>query len=526
MIDLFGEMVTYPFMVRAIVVGLFVSLCASLLGVSLVLKRYSMIGEGLSNVGFGALSVALAFNLAPLKVSIPIVVLAAFLLLKINENSKIKGDAAIAIISTGSLAGGVLLVSKTTGMSLDVCNFMFGSILAMSKNDVKLSIILSVMVLILFILFYNKIFAVTFDETFATATGTKSNFYNMLIAMLTAITIVLGMRMMGALLISSLIIFPALSSMRLFKQFRSVIISSACISVICFLLGLALSYKEKTPTGASVVVVNLVVFMIFFVLGKLRNSRLAKTVPLAIICILLVGCADNGNYNVQKTPLPPAQKQKEKEFETSERKPQQEQKPEEKQKPEDNTEKPSEKNKDAQTEKEQTTENPKNEKTDKKQETQNKTETKKDSKKSSFENEQNIPKGNIPADPKVKKPSADANEVVITENFFITQINDIFYNIDDYKGKTIVVEGMFSMFPNANGELVIPTVFRFGPGCCSNDGWGGFMLNYNGPFPEAEEWIEVKGTPYIQEDDLFINLYLDVTSFKVKKERGAEYVDS
>ncbi len=523
MIDLFGEMVTYPFMVRAIVVGLFVSLCASLLGVSLVLKRYSMIGEGLSNVGFGALSVALAFNLAPLKVSIPIVVLAAFLLLKINENSKIKGDAAIAIISTGSLAGGVLLVSKTTGMSLDVCNFMFGSILAMSKSDVRLSIILSVMVLILFVLFYNKIFAVTFDETFATATGTKSNFYNMLIAMLTAITIVLGMRMMGALLISSLIIFPALSSMRLFKQFRSVIISSACISVICFLLGLALSYKEKTPTGASVVVVNLVVFAIFFVLGKLRTSRLTKAIPLAVICILLVGCSDGGNYNVQKTPLPPAQKQKEQELESSERKPQSE----EKQKPEDKTQKPSEKNKDdSQSKKEQTTEKPKNEKTDKKQETQNKNETKKDSKKSSFGNGQNIPKGNIPAEPKIKKPSADTNEVVITENFFITQINDIFYNIDDYKGKTIVVEGMFSMFPNANGELVIPTVFRFGPGCCSNDGWGGFMLNYNGPFPEAEEWIEVKGTPYIQEDDLFINLYLDVTSFKVKKERGAEYVDS
>ncbi|MPN42437.1 High-affinity zinc uptake system membrane protein ZnuB [bioreactor metagenome] len=176
-----------------------------------------MIGDGLSHVGFGALAIATALNVAPLKISIPIVIISAFLLLRLSENSKIKGDAAIAIISTGSLAVGVMVISITTGMNVDVCNYMFGSILAMSKDDVTLSIILSCVVLILYILFYSKIFAVTFDENFSRATGTKAGLYNMLIALLTAITIVIGMRLMGVLLISSLIIFPSLTSMRILK---------------------------------------------------------------------------------------------------------------------------------------------------------------------------------------------------------------------------------------------------------------------------------------------------------------------
>ncbi len=233
-IDTLKEMFSYAFLVRAVVVGLLVSLCAALLGVSLVLKRYSMIGDGLSHVGFGALAIATALHTAPLVVSIPIVVLAAFLLLRISENSKIKGDAAIALISTSSLAVGVLVVSLTTGMNTDVCNYMFGSILVMSHNDVILSIILAAIVLTMFVFFYNKIFAVTFDENFAKATGVKTGLYNMMIAFLTAITIVLGMRMMGALLISSLIIFPALTSMRLCKKFKSVTICSAIVSVTCF----------------------------------------------------------------------------------------------------------------------------------------------------------------------------------------------------------------------------------------------------------------------------------------------------
>jgi len=273
MIETLMQMFSYTFLVRAIVVGLLVSLCASLLGVSLVLKRYSMIGDGLSHVGFGTLAVATAAGLAPLAVSVPIVVLAAFLLLRISENSKIKGDAAIALISTGSLAVGVIVISLTTGMNTDVCNYMFGSILAMSKSDVYLSIILSIVVLILFIFFYNKIFAVTFDETFARATGTNTGIYNMLIAFLTAITIVLGMRMMGAMLISSLIIFPALTAMRVCKKFKSVIICAAFISVICFFIGVVISYIYAMPTGASVVAVNMIAFLLFSLIAFFKGGR-------------------------------------------------------------------------------------------------------------------------------------------------------------------------------------------------------------------------------------------------------------
>jgi len=259
-----------------VVVGLLVSLCAALLGVSLVLKRYSMIGDGLSHVGFGALAIATALHTAPLVVSIPIVVLAAFLLLRISENSKIKGDAAIALISTSSLAIGVLVVSLTTGMNTDVCNYMFGSILVMSHGDVILSIILAAVVLTMFVFFYNKIFAVTFDENFAKATGVKTGLYNMMIAFLTAITIVLGMRMMGALLISSLIIFPALTSMRLCKKFRSVTICSAIVSVICFLTGVIISYVKATPTGASVVIVNIIAFVIFWLINILKKRKTVR----------------------------------------------------------------------------------------------------------------------------------------------------------------------------------------------------------------------------------------------------------
>jgi zinc transport system permease protein len=272
MINTLAEMFSYGFLVRAVLVGFLVSLCASLLGVSLVLKRYSMIGDGLSHVGFGALAIATALNAAPLTVSIPVVVGAAFLLLRLSENSPVKGDAAIAILSTGALAVGVVVISMTTGLNTDVCNYLFGSILAMSKEDVYLSVILSVVVLLLFVLFYHKIFAVTFDETFAKAVGTKTGIYNMLIAFLTAITIVLGMRMMGALLISSLIIFPALSSMRLCKRFKTVTISAALVSVICFFLGVVISYLYATPTGASVVIINIIVFILFWIVNILKGS--------------------------------------------------------------------------------------------------------------------------------------------------------------------------------------------------------------------------------------------------------------
>ena len=270
MIETLHIMFSYSFILRALIVGVLVSLCASLLGVSLVLKRYSMIGDGLSHVGFGAIAVATAFNWAPMEFTIPVVIIAAFLLLRLSENSSIKGDSAIAIISTGALAFGILVASMTTGMNTDINSYLFGSILAMTLNDVLLCVVLSAVVIVLFVLFYNKIFAVTFDETFSNATGIRANVYNMLIAILTAITIVLGMRMMGALLISSLIIFPALTSMRVCKHFKTVVIVSAVISIICFLLGLIISYFFSTPTGATVVVINIGIFILFSILGKLR----------------------------------------------------------------------------------------------------------------------------------------------------------------------------------------------------------------------------------------------------------------
>lgn len=265
------EMLSYPFMQRALVGGLLVSLCASLLGVCLVLKRYSMIGDGLSHVGFGALAIATAFNAAPLPVSLPIVIVAAFFLLRISSNSSINGDAAIAILSSGSLAVGVLIVSVTKGMNTDLNNYLFGSILAMNKEDIILSCILSVLMIVLFLFFYHRIFAVTFDEMFARACGLKASVYNGIIASLTAITVVLGMKMMGALLISSLIIFPAMSAMRIFKTFYKVIILSAILSCFCFVTGLVLAFYFDLPTGATVVCMNILVFLICAVKGKIFN---------------------------------------------------------------------------------------------------------------------------------------------------------------------------------------------------------------------------------------------------------------
>ena len=269
---LLQEMFSYPFLVRAMIGGICISLCASLLGVSLVLKRYSMIGDGLSHVSFGALSIAVAFNWAPLAVSIPVVAAAAVLLLRITGNGKIKSDAAIAMISAGSLAIGIIVTSLTTGMTTDVSSYMFGSILAMSGEDVQFSILLSLVVLGMFVICYNKVFAVTFDESFAKATGVRVSAYNLLIAVLTAITIVLGMRMMGAMLISSLVIFPALTSMRIFKSFFGVVVSSGVVSVVCFFIGLVLSYVYSIPAGASVVVVNLVMFGVFCIVQILKQK--------------------------------------------------------------------------------------------------------------------------------------------------------------------------------------------------------------------------------------------------------------
>ena len=270
--SLLFEMLNYPFMVRAIVVGCLVSLCASLLGTSLVLKRYSMIGDGLSHVGFASLAIAYAFHMAPISVSIPVCIIAAFFLLQIKDSSRIKGDSATALLCSGALAIGVMTISLTTGMNTDVCNYMFGSILAMSAADVKLSGILSLVVVALFILFYNRIFSVTFDEAFASATGIRTRLYNMIIALLTAITIVLGMRMMGALLISSLIVFPSLTAMQLCRRFKSTIILSAILSVFCFIVGITISYVGSVPTGACIVVTDIVILFVAIGLRKMKEG--------------------------------------------------------------------------------------------------------------------------------------------------------------------------------------------------------------------------------------------------------------
>ncbi|MDR2477793.1 MAG: metal ABC transporter permease [Treponema sp.] len=295
-ITLFTEMFSYAFLVRAFVVGTLVSVCAALLGVSLVLKRYSMIGDGLSHVGFGSLALATAVNAAPLAVSIPVVIAAAVLLLRLGEKHLIKGDAAIALVSASSLAVGVVIISQTTGMNTDVCNYLFGSILAMSKTDVQLSIILSITVFVLFILFYHKLFAVTFDETFAKTAGVTTAFFNMLIAFLTAITIVLGMRMMGAMLISALIIFPALTAKRVFKTFRSVSVCAVCVSISCYFTGVTLSYVYAVPTGASVVMVNIAAFAVFSLFkalaaGGIAGGKAAVKTAVSLVCVLLImGC--------------------------------------------------------------------------------------------------------------------------------------------------------------------------------------------------------------------------------------------
>ena len=243
----------------ALIAGVAVSLCASLLGVSLVLKRCSMIGDGLSHVGYGTLCVAVAVGWAPMQVTVPVVILAAYVLLRLSESSRLGGDTAIALFSASALAIGIFASSKAN-LTTDVSHYMFGSILAMTRGDVIFSVILSVCVLLTYLLFYDKIFAVTFDENFARATGLNVRFYNLLIAVLTAVTVVLGMMMMGALLISSLMIFPAVTAMRLCKRFRGVVLTAVAVSVGCFLLGLLVSLLLDTAVGASVILVNLAVF--------------------------------------------------------------------------------------------------------------------------------------------------------------------------------------------------------------------------------------------------------------------------
>lgn len=267
---------SYPFVRYALIAGVLIALCAALLGVSLVLKRYSMIGDGLSHVAFGAMAVATVCSMAPMTVTLPITIVAAIILLGITGNSKIKGDAAIAMISVGALALGYLLLnifSVSSNVSGDVCTTLFGStsILTLSQTDVLLCVLLACIVLLVFILFYHKIFAVTFDEDFASATGTNAKAYNTLIAVVTAVVIVLAMNLVGALLISALIIFPALAAMRVFKNFLSVIISSALIAVVCAVIGIFIAILYGTPVGSTIVAANIAVFILFMLIGKITK---------------------------------------------------------------------------------------------------------------------------------------------------------------------------------------------------------------------------------------------------------------
>ena len=268
----------YPFVQNALIAGVLIALCASLLGVTLVLKRFSFIGDGLSHVAFGAAAIAGILHLTnDMLLALPITILAAVLLLGGGKRRKMSGDAAVAMLSVGSLAVGYLLINLFSGsgnISADVCTSLFGStsILTLTTLDVVLCVSLSIAVILFFLLFYNKIFAVTFDENFARATGTPAGVYNLLIAVVTAVIIVLAMNLVGSLLISALIIFPALSAMRLYKTFRAVTVCAATVSVVCALLGILVSVVAGTPTGSTIVAADIAVFFVFTLIGKIKGG--------------------------------------------------------------------------------------------------------------------------------------------------------------------------------------------------------------------------------------------------------------
>ena len=278
MLDKLGMYFQYPFVRYALIVGVLIALCSSLLGVTLVLKRFSFIGDGLSHVAFGAIAIATVLNLTnEMLLVLPITVVSAILLLRTGQNAKIKGDAAIAMISVGALAFGYLIMnifSTSSNLSGDVCSTLFGStsILTLTEKEVWLCVVLSVAVVAIFILFYNKIFAVTFDENFSKAAGTNAGAYNLLIAIIIAVIIVLAMNLVGSLLISALVIFPSLSAMRLFQNFKSVTVSSAVLSVICAFSGIIISILAGTPVGSTIVAVDVVAFAVCYVAGMISGG--------------------------------------------------------------------------------------------------------------------------------------------------------------------------------------------------------------------------------------------------------------
>ena len=279
MVDKLITYLQHPFVMNALIVGVLISLCSSLFGVTLVLKRYSFIGDGLSHVAFGAMAIATVMNLTNnMLLILPVTVICAVLLLKTGQNTKIKGDAAIAMISVGALALGYLIMnvfSTSANVSGDVCSTLFGStsILTLGSTEVVLCIILSIVVITIFILFYNKIFAVTFDESFSKASGVRTNAYNFLIAVVIAVIIVLAMNLVGSLLISALIIFPALSAMRIFQSFNKVTVFSAIFAVVCAVLGLVISIMTGTPVGSTIVATDAAAFLICCITGSIIKRR-------------------------------------------------------------------------------------------------------------------------------------------------------------------------------------------------------------------------------------------------------------
>ena len=264
----FINLLNYTFIQRALICGVAISLCAALIGVTLVLKNYSMIGHGLGEVGFASLTLAVALGLPPLAVSLPIVMVAAIIIMIISQKKGESGDIPIALVSTGALALGIIITSLSTGFNIDVSNYMFGSILSMKRSDVIISVILSMVVFAIYMIFYNRLFMITYDEKFAKARGINVTFYQFLISFLTALIVVLGMRMMGTLLISSFIVFPAIIAKGLTGSFKELIIISGIISVICFILGMLLSFFINLPTGASIVLVYIVLLIITKIVNK------------------------------------------------------------------------------------------------------------------------------------------------------------------------------------------------------------------------------------------------------------------
>jgi zinc transport system permease protein len=279
LMDTLTKYFDFPFVRYAMIVGVLIALCSSLLGVTLVLKRFSFIGDGLSHVAFGAIAIATALSMTNSFILVlPVTVISAILLLRTGQNTKIKGDAAIAMISVSALAIGYLIMNlyaSSSNLSGDVCATLFGStsILTLTQTEVMLCAILSMLVIVVFLLFYHKIFSITFDEDFATATGTNAKTYNLILAIIIAVIIVLAINLVGTLLISALVIFPALSAMRVFKSFKSVTICSVFLSMICAAVGILISILQGTPVGSTIVAVNIVGFFVFSIVGFITRGR-------------------------------------------------------------------------------------------------------------------------------------------------------------------------------------------------------------------------------------------------------------